>query len=104
MWNCMILLYAELWYKFGSEMPSYEELETEGFPRDKTSNYFMEWLDCRRDEDMEPADRDIECVDWVNDFLESIEDKKLNHLCNILVRGYIFTGTKPVEDEALTVS
>lgn len=94
----MILLYAELWERFGSEMPSYEELETEGFPKDKTSNYFMEWLDCMRDEDMDPVDRDIECMYWSKDFLESIEDKKSNHLCSVLIHGYVFTGTKPVED------
>jgi hypothetical protein len=100
----MLLLFPELWEKFGLEMPSYEVLEKEGFPKDKTSNYFMEWLDCMHDGDIYPADRDIECVHWVNGFLESIEDKKLNHFCNILVHGYIFTGTEPIEDEVLTVS
>ena len=98
MWNCMILLYAELWEMFGSEMPSYKELETEGFPMDKTSNYFMEWLDCRNDVDMDITDRDIECVYWATEFLNSIEDKRLNHLCNIVVNGYIFTGVEKTED------
>lgn len=103
MWACMLLLYPELWEKFGAKMPSYEELETEGFPKDTTSEHFMKWMDNREDDEFEvyeknprsPLDKDIDLKYLMEDFLNSIEDKKSNYLCNILVHGYVFTGNKP---------
>lgn len=89
MWYAMIFLYPELWEKFKIEIPSYEDLADLGFPKDKTSGIFMEWLDawvdyCHCDKN-DHDDLTDELHRWRDMFIESIEDEYKKTICSKIV-------------------
>lgn len=90
MWNCMLLLFPELWDKFGWKLPEYEVLEKEGFPIDETSDLFMRWLyDCtaRLYNTHEYSYLSTEMKRLEREFIDSIKDEKMNHFCDVLIHG-----------------
>ena len=89
MWYAMIFLYPELWEKFKIEIPSYEDLADLGFPKDKTSGIFMEWLDAWVDYCQSNGTEKLELHDeikrWRTMFKESIEDEYKKTICSKIV-------------------
>ena len=89
MWYAMLFLYPELFPKFDIEIPAFEALSELGFPKDKPSGIFLEWLDtwvdyCHCDKN----DREglhTELRDWRKIFIDSIEDEYKKTICSRII-------------------